>query len=322
MNGNLFARDTISLCEGISDTLKLSAPCPVNLIGAALSGSDISSFQIVSQTPIKFPSDSEIVIVCNPTRTGRLFAGLQLTSDDNRIWNFPLSMVVTPAPTVQLSAKNLSVAVSDTLGGRATVTCSIGNTGVNTNIDYTIHYDTSMLTYLGTFGSAHRDLTAGHTNGNSARISCNTSTDSLITTVFTFFPLDSTCATVTIDSLQLSGAQTQCLNLITNSLTTELCFSGCGIQTLAHFVRYGEVPHLTIVPNPSSGNVRIIADKKMTGVNIRVIDRYGIVHSIINNATVSSDGFEINTDDMPSGIYEVSVTNSTFRSSTRFVLLK
>jgi hypothetical protein len=318
---SLFTGDTITMCEGMAVTLHCASPCKLDLPLISVSGLNSSSFQIVGKTSASLPDDSIISILCLPNTTGTLRANVQIDAADGRSWQVPISVVVIPSPSVSVVSQDISATVSNEIGGDVHIHIPLHHNGANVQVEYVIHYDNAALMYQGTFGYNHNDLSIGQPTATSARIGFNTASDTVLDAIFSFYPVDSSCTTIVIDSIVAASGSVNCFDVLSNTASVTVCMSGCGIQPLARFVRYGEVPHLAVVPNPSSGNVRIVSDKKISNANIQIVDGFGIVKKIISGATITPDGFDVDGSDLPSGVYETLIRNGETSADTRFVII-
>lgn len=94
----LFAGDSIGVCSGGFDTVRLSADCPLKIKDITLTGVNASSFRLLSTAPLTLPADSFIVVECLGGTLGRRVAALRIELEDGRVWNIQLSALVVNAP--------------------------------------------------------------------------------------------------------------------------------------------------------------------------------------------------------------------------------
>jgi hypothetical protein len=313
-----FQKDTI--CSGGFDSVRVKAPCNFIITNVAISGPDAASFQIVGPSTLSLPSDSVIVIACDPKRTGKLIAVLRITGQDGRTWDFPLTPYVEGLPQLSFIETEGIAAFTDTIGGDVTLRIKI----VDATSDgaFSIHFDQLALIYQGASGNSGSDLTIETPDSSSARIGF-TSKDSIINVHFAFFPIDSLCTQVWIDSLVGIFKTTACVQLGGTWIQTAVICSppGCSRQMLARFVRLGVVD-LDLQPNPTSGNITIFTNKNLDHATIEVIDAYGVVQKTLTDVLLTPSGYAMQTNDLASGMYHIRVKNDLYSGANKFVIAK
>ena len=319
----LFGRDTLDLCTSMNDTLSVSALCPVNISSISIVGNDADQFVLVGKTTASLPADSLIIITCNPLQVGNLNASLHLIAFDGRIWDIPLAPFIGLTPTVKIDQNSLSSAFTDTIGGDIIVRIKMKHTGRSTNAEFTVHYDDIPLQYQGVFDTLHKDHTIGHPDSRSVRIGFNTTTDSVLYARFSFFPVDSNCTSITIDSITSADGGSKCLNVLTTSVNAEICSpAACGRTTLARYERFGIVPQFAISPNPSSGRIRLFSDRICPAATIDIVDGLGQIRQTLSNINITQQGTLLDTDELTNGIYQMILKNNSYRRTMTFVIIK
>lgn len=94
----ILMEDTITLCQTISDTLKLSSLCPMQLTGVEVLGMDSASFSIVNIIQKSLPQDSVMILRCVPTHLGQLDGQLRITTQYGRVHIIPMRPVIKRIP--------------------------------------------------------------------------------------------------------------------------------------------------------------------------------------------------------------------------------
>jgi hypothetical protein len=171
---------------------------------------------------------------------------------------------------------------------------------------FTLHFDDRALEYRGTFGADKTDLTSSRPTNSSAFIEFDPKKDTVLFTQFSFFPVDSVCVPILVDSITEAIASTSCSRVAVTpaSLSTAICYvpDSCGRQKIARFLRFGTKPTLRIVPNPTAGDVTLYCDEGIAR-NIEIVDMEGKVRKTFENMTITKAGTRISTQNLPSGNY-------------------
>jgi hypothetical protein len=191
-----------------------------------------------------------------------------------------------------------------------------------------IHFDTSMLVYQGTFllsGASDQTIVRG---SGRARIEFDhqaiMSEDSLIGyAVFDVFPMYSPCTTVTFDSITVqNGYGTTCAS--TNSeFTAQICSSiRCGTPTFSEFIRYGNVPTLSIVPNPASEVSTVQSNVDLGQVQIELYDVLGNLVMSTSDIISPNHPTSLNLLRLPAGLLSIHVQAAGIGLSQRLMHLR
>jgi hypothetical protein len=189
---------------------------------------------------------------------------------------------------------------TDTIGGDIIVPINF-KSSVDINAEFTLHFDTSDLIYKGTFDSYNIDHTIWVDKGT-ARIRYNPSQDSVLYAQFLFFPTDSNCTKVTIDSIITANNSPGCAS--GRSLTATICGpEGCGIGTLSRFIRYGTAPEFSITPNPTRGTISLQSNIDINGAVIEIRNEVGAISYSTRSDVKKSDGLSLDVSSLPSGAY-------------------
>lgn len=189
---------------------------------------------------------------------------------------------------------------NDTLGGDVVVPINF-KSSVDINAEFVLHFDTADLVYKGTFDSYNIDHTISIDNGT-ARIRYNPSQDSILYARFLFFPTDSNCTKIRIDSLIAPTDYTSCAS--GRSLTATICGpEGCGINTLSRFIRYGTTPEFSITPNPTRGTIILQSNTDIDGATIEIRNEVGAISYSMRSDIRKADGLSLDVSSLPSGAY-------------------
>ena len=303
----LFVNDSLPPCSSQIDSVLLRALCSLNIISVSITGTDSASFTIVGKQIFTLPADSILVINCTSRASGLLSASVHLVSAAGSSWDIPLAPFIKPMSTIGIDQTKLFNVTTDTIGGDVIIPIVLLHTGDPVDAQFTIHYDHGSLIYHGVFDTLNSDLTIGNPNPNSATISYNSERDTVLFARFSFYPLDSNCIHITLDSLRGMPGTTTCLGVLPNSGGVDVCSSaGCSTQALAQFLRNGKTPQLSVIPNPSSGNLTIATSSPLGFARISVVDKLGVER--YSRYIELTKNITLNLDYLSSGIYFIRVS--------------
>ncbi len=305
----LFVGDTVEACIVRSDSVVLNAICPLNISSISIIGKDASSFTLNGKTTAALPADSVIVISCAPITQGDLAATLHLVSSSGTSWDVPLSAFVKAKPMLSLDGATFTDISTDVIGEDISIPVIIHHSGGAYDAEFMIHYDSTSMIYRGVFDLNNADHTFSQFNNFSAQIRFNTGVDTILFARFSFYPLDSVCTHITIDSLKGIGAVTNCLDIPLASDGMNICSTvACGRKILSQYIRYGAAPQLRVIPNPSSGSVTITSSLPLGMVRISATDKLGIERASLNSELSPSEKVKLDLDFLPSGLYFIRVS--------------
>lgn len=191
---------------------------------------------------------------------------------------------------------------TDTIGGDIVIPISI------THSDSTVggcmlHFDERYLIYHGAFDPSGTDHTIT-TSSSTARIAYDPSVDSVMYAKFSFFPIDSNCTTVTIDSITPKISKSDCNNISTSFISVSVCVpDSCGYGELARFIRYGTIPEFSITPNPSRGTITLRSNVDIDGATIEIRNEVGAISYSTHSDLRNVDGVSLDVSSLPSGAY-------------------
>ena len=306
---SLFVKDSLEFCSANIDSVLLNTLCNLDLVSISITGVDASSFVLSGKQTANLPADSIITVRCIPQHPGSLSASLHLITAGGAARDIPISPFVKAKPTIAFDQKSITNAFTDIIGGDVTIPIVFLHSGSSGNAKFTIHYDSKSLIYHGVFDASNSDHTSNHPDTNSARISINTIADTILYSRFSFFPIDSACTHITIDSIIAENLNLDCLNILTNSAEAEICSpSACGRTTLGRFLRFGTMPQFSITPNPSSGSYTITISEPLGFVMISITDKLGIVRATQTSELSPTKSAKLNLESLPSGLYFVRVS--------------
>jgi photosystem II stability/assembly factor-like uncharacterized protein len=295
-----------------------------NIDSLRIIGANASDFSITKQPSYPLVLPDSIGVGFTPSIPGNVDATLVMTFSDGTTYTIDLGTKVKNNPTLSFTSAGITSTVTDTIGGDAVVHINSSSNGLPADAEFTIHFDTTYLIYRGVLDSLGNDHTISRPTPGSARIAMTTS-DSSLFALFSFFPVDSACTHVWIDSITEGGNKDKCLVITAEPLQATICFDPadiCGRKTLAKFVKNGIVPDLFIKPNPTSANITITTSHEIGDAVIDVIDANGMVRLRASDVDITAGGYVLNTNSLTSGTYELILTSGGMQSSARFVVVK
>jgi len=240
-------------------------------------------------------------ICFRPSKVGTTDAKLKVTYSNGVVRYVDLSTTVTPPATVSFSNVSNSDIYTDILGDDITIPIQFGRS-IDIDYEFLIHYDTTYLVYKGTFDERGLDHTIEDINGR-IRVALNPSIDTSLYASFSFFPIDSNCTAVTIDSLS-SLISSACLVIDDKAFITTICGpEGCGINALSRFIRYGTTPEFSITPNPTRGTITLRSTIDIDGATIEIRNEVGGISYSSRSDIKKADGLSLDVSSLPSGSY-------------------
>jgi hypothetical protein len=252
----------------------------------------------------------------------RSYSGtLKLMLSNDSVILVPLAGMGKAAPIVTLSSSNIE---NDTIGNVVFVPIKLSTTNTVGFLDLSLHFDTSMLIYQGTFvPNSKTDLTTSRATGF-ARAHFDTlsaAQDSIIGyAAFQIFPTTTPCTTILFDSISIKNGKGLTCASVNPSFTATICSNiSCGTTTLSNFLRYSKMPVLSIIPNPASGLTTLHSGTDLGAVEISIYDVLGDMRSEMSDVLSPAHPSEINTSSLPSGLYSVRVQSGRFGASVRLM---
>ncbi len=281
---SLFGGDSLYPCNPkINEKFILSTDgCLPKIISQKINGKAASDYEIIKQiaTPL-FNLDS-VFLFFEPQDSGWRNATYEITFDNGTTISIPLQGYGIPPHSLSISTSNQS---NDTIGGSVYVPITISGLDHTEDIDLVLHYEKD-LEYQGSYSGAMRlDMANEQWAGRSKLHIAQAQNDVILgNAYFEVFP-DSIKDKfhVTFDSIIILTAKAPCQYILPASVTSTITPpSGCGIQTLTHFLRDSSMPQLSIVPNPTSGEVSVSSTVSLGDVNIGIYDMLGVKQNIIH----------------------------------------
>jgi photosystem II stability/assembly factor-like uncharacterized protein len=272
----LFADDSLDACNAaLTRFIKIKTfGCNVPSISSTtITGKDSASYSV-----IPLAGDS-LGVSFKPLNFGTQNATVKLTLSDGTLDTISLQGVGVGIVPHQLSLVTTDQA-TDTIGGSIDVPITIVGLDHVEDVELVLHYD-NWLTHDSTFSSTTRfDIPNEQWTGRSKLHISQAKPDTILGYArFNTFG-DSIQSHVTFDSVTVFTAVSPCQYIPPVSVTSTVTPpSGCGVQTLTNYLRDGTVPQLSIMPNPSNGEIAIFSTSDLGMVNVAIYDMLGIKQS-------------------------------------------
>lgn len=301
----LFDHDTIRCNDSLvrSIALTTSGCLPPSLSGWRIIGPDSSSFGVGN-----FTKDS-LRIILKPKTPGDHNALVVLTLNNGISDTITLKGYNILPHQLALATKDQA---TDTLGGSVNVPITISGLDHAEDIDLVLHYD-SKLNYNGSYSitNVKLDLSGDEWSGRSKLHVTQARPDIILGySRFTVFNDSLTKSQVTFDSISVLTAVSPCQYILPISVTSTITPpSGCGIGIVSHFIHTGEIPQLSLMPNPTTGEVSIISSANLGEANITIYDMLGTQRGTKTLPLVKNTAEKLS---LPSanGIYYIRITTA------------
>jgi photosystem II stability/assembly factor-like uncharacterized protein len=278
---NLFGGDSLYVCNlPKEETIILNTGgCLPKIISQNIIGADANDYQVIKRISAPLLNLDSILISFHARDSGARNATYEITFDDGTQISIPLQGYgISPHP-LSIATSNQS---TDTIGGSIYVPITISGLDHTEDIELVLHYEKD-LKYEGSYsGTIQLDIANEQWPGRSKLHISQAKRDVILGYAkFDVFG-DSIPSHVTFDSVTILTAKSPCQYILPASVTSTITPpSGCGIQTLTHFLRDSLMPRLSVVPNPTSGEVSITSTVALGEVIIAVYDMLGIKQNII-----------------------------------------
>jgi photosystem II stability/assembly factor-like uncharacterized protein len=218
----------------------------------------------------------------------------------------------TPPP----STEKLADIHIDTLGGDVNLPIHFTTTSDKPGECY-LFFDTLCLKYKGAFDANGIDHTITAANGV-ARILYDPKKDTSLFGLFSFFPVDSNCTTV---MMQSSFADSIATCAPAQTLIATICTPQfCGRREISRFMRYGLMPKFSVVPNPSLGLVSVSSTMDIAGAEFEIGNEAGVICYSLRSDIKKSVPLPLDLTSLPQGMYVLHVKG--FGASIPFVIVK
>ncbi len=192
---------------------------------------------------------------------------------------------------------------NDTIGGSVAVPISLNGIGSPIDAELIVHYN-SELVYKGTYSVNHLrlDIAGQSWSGRSRiRIPDANSSGIIAYSYFDIFTDSSKKTNVTFDSIFFCTDYSS-----TRATSTITTVSICGEDILSRFIRDSSFPDLSVMPNPSNGDISIFSSCDLGNVHVIIYDMLGINRGE-NNITLYKNTPAKLISPVANGVYSVQV---------------
>jgi hypothetical protein len=220
-----------------------------------------------------------------------------------------------------LQTQNATV---DTLGAPAAIPILLNGLLQAENITLVLHYDT-VLNYNGSASAAGAklDMAGEQWKGRSKLSIPGAISNTLLGYAhFDVFNDSVPVQHVTFDSVTVLTASKPCLYILPVSVTSEITsISGCGVLTISRFLHHNQMPDLSIMPNPATGDASIISTMNLGEVSVTLYDMLGAERSTQVLTLQKNSPAKIILS-VPNGMYDVRVKSPSRIYDLRVVVNK
>ncbi|MFI5263006.1 MAG: T9SS type A sorting domain-containing protein [Candidatus Kapaibacterium sp.] len=300
----LFTLDTVR-CSGISrfSKISLSGCNPPMIIRSEIRGKDSLSYSI-----IPLAGDS-IGITLDPKDSGQQDAILLLALNDGTVDTIVLSGYNMPPHTLSMTTHDQS---TDTVGGSISIPISIDGLDHAEDIDLVLEYN-QELTYHGSFSPANITLDVPNEQwiGRSKLHIPQAKSNTILGYArFDVFNDSSSKSQVTFDSVTVLTAISPCQYILPASVTSTITGpSGCGSDIISRFMHNGSMPQLSIIPNPTGGEISISSTGDLGQCSVAIYDMLGNQKGM-NMMTISQNAPAKLALPAANGVYNVRVRSA------------
>ncbi|MEP7234130.1 MAG: T9SS type A sorting domain-containing protein, partial [Ignavibacteriota bacterium] len=315
--------DSVSPCGPAARTMiYVSRNCRAPLISSLqLSGKNIDSkyFRISGLAP-----NDSVLVEFFPDSARIYAADLEVTLDDGSIVSVPLQGFGKTPQILKISSADIH---SDFIGETVSIPIISAPPIAFGGLDLSIHFDTSMMIYRGTFVQGSKIDQTIQTSAGFARVhfdetNLQTVGDTIGFAEFDIYPTHTPCTTVVFDSLSLTNGKGILCGIAEPSFSSLICSNIiCGTEIVSNFIRYQQIPFLSITPNPSSGRSTIHSDIHLDAVKIFFYDQVGRLQYEEENVDLSA-GHALNLQSLPAGFYSVHVRSAQLTTTVPFLLIQ
>ncbi len=275
---SLFDGDSLYLCSppSIRKLFLNTGGCIPKIVSQAITGNDAKDYQFIRQASSPLIPFDSIILSFDPSDSGRRNGIYELILDDGTKISIPLlGYGIAPHPLL-LSTEDEK---TDTIGGSVNVPIVIKGLDHAEDIDLILHYG-EELTYHGSYSvlNVPFDVPSEGWSGRSKLHILQAKPDTILGYArFDVFNDSLQRSYVTFDSVTVTTAISPCQYILPASvLSTVTPPFGCGIQTLSRFLHTGSVPKLSIVPNPTGGEISITSTSDLGESDAVIYDILGI----------------------------------------------
>lgn len=316
-----FDDETPFICDlPIGRNIALSPSCNARIKAIRIAGENPQAFHILDHPDTPQAGDS-IWLSFNVDEAGEYTAMLEVEMENGEILRLPLHAIAKPPAIARLM--DIVDIRNDTIGGTIRVPIGIESDGPMPSGEFSITFDSSVLVYKGTSSLAGDPLDIpGSPMAEVARVrfAAMPSGGILGYAYFEYYPLRDSCTEVRIDSLRFDDDPSLCVTLAEDAASANICTSiGCGTMLLSHYIRYGNMPDITLSPNPASSSIVLHSKQDVGEITVEVFDATGVLHQQFSGKLEKGSGLTIHLIDAPSGTYYARVATSHAVRTLRFV---
>jgi photosystem II stability/assembly factor-like uncharacterized protein len=314
--------DSLFSCSNAEpDTLRFLPQCsPSPVVKAHIFGKDSINFSLADSMNL-----NPLVVLFTAGSSTNYSSALQIELSDGSLDTLQLLGFGKPSPQIVLAAPNQ---FNDTIGGDIYLPVRISNAIEQGDLDFTVHFDTSMLLYGGSYSNGGtNDLTNWTQSG---RVRVHIPAASIDWTnpklpagqiVFRVFPRFDSCTTVTIDSVNILVRGISCQQTIT-PFTAQICSNlGCGTVQISDFLRYKHIAPFSIQPNPSKGMVTIMSKENIGAVRICLRDERGIARFETFSILQAGSSSVLDFTKISSGSYWITISNESYNETQKLLIV-
>ncbi len=311
---SLFSTDTLSCGDSaIAFITTQSSGCVLPFVArATIVGTDSANYQVA------FVGLDSIAVIFKPQESGQFQSILVLTLGDGTMdtvalggtilgGNFPISMMTADQKT-------------DTIGAMVSVPIQFNGLVGAENIDVVMHY-TGDVVYLGSFDlTGVSDTVAGQQWPGRSMLRLTNAQSGVIAGYarFNVFSDSTDKPVVTFDSVQIqaAGCKYQTPAPVTSTITP---LQGCGVPIISELLTTGQVTNLSIIPNPTSGDVFISSSSDLGDATIEIYDMLGTLSSQIEMTLTANSPAQL-TLPQADGMYTIRVRSAAGVFSGRVIV--
>jgi photosystem II stability/assembly factor-like uncharacterized protein len=244
--------------------------------------------------------------------------------DDGSIWR-TVNCGGYPIPNDEELYARLKDITIDTIGQNAVMEVYFQGSALPIDAEMTFHPD-SALSYLGCYAYDGTLLTAtADTDPRNFKITIPSqfmrSGSPSCYLIFTYPSPRETPYLVTVTNLNYPGKLSQCSFLEDEpayGIITPL--TGCGIDILGRFLTFGEMPQLTVYPNPAKEMIVIHSTKRMIDVQLTIFSVMG-QKLLQKNITIGNNSdSEISVASLSEGSYLIVLSSASFKTSLPLII--
>ncbi|MFI5264594.1 MAG: WD40/YVTN/BNR-like repeat-containing protein, partial [Candidatus Kapaibacterium sp.] len=233
--------DSVSPCaQPVSKTVFIARDCSapsINRIG--YSGNKDSNYFTVTGKP----SGDSLKVTFFPDSGRSYSTNLQMSLNDGSIITIPLQGFGKPPQILSVGTADIR---NDTIGATIYIPITSQPLIQFGNLDLSVHFDTSMLIYQGTFAPGSSTDRTIATSVGFARLHFPESTIQSLSNIlgyaeFRIFPTHTPCTTVLFDSMSIINDVGVICGLAEPSFSSQICSEiVCGTAIISDFMRYNK----------------------------------------------------------------------------------